>query len=219
MLTRRHLGFALSELLVCTVIFSILTGLCFYAAASGFRMFTHGTSRQALQRDTRAIIAWLQRDLGLSNLFRCKTSEHVAGGYRKDSLALVGMSSWQEPIATDALELPAWDRLIVYLVTPKGALERISFEASALGLPVPLDYASVASGLSQAEAKSSPPRDRRQLSDSVRTFSVTLDQSRNTAVLDLVLETATVDGGSGKARKEVLQIQTTLTPRNTWPRL
>ena len=182
-------------------------------------MFTHGTGRQALQRDTRAIVAWLQRDLGLSNLVRCKTSEHVSGGYRKDSLALVGMSSWQEPIVTDALELPAWDRVIVYLVSDKGALDRISFEAGALGLAVPLDLAGVVSGLSRAEARSSPPRDRRQLSDSVRTFSITLDQSRNTAVLDLVLQTATIDGGGGQVRQEVLQIQTSITPRNTWPRL
>ena len=212
-------GFALAELLICTVIFGLLTGLCFYAAASGFRLFTHGTGRQALQRDTRAVFAWLQRDLGLSNLVRCQTSEHQVGGYRKDTLAVVGMSSWQEPIVTDPLELPAWDRLIVYQVTPLGVLDRVSFEAGALGLAVPLQATGVVSGLARVEAASVAPRDRRRLSDSVRTFAVTLDRSRNTAVLDLVLQGATIDGGTGRARNEVLQIQTTITPRNTWPRL
>lgn len=221
-MTRRRLhstGFALAELLVCITIFALLTGLCLYVAVTGFQIFNQSTARQALQRDTRAIFSWLQRDVGLSNLVRCVVSPHRTGDDSKDALALAGLSNWQQPLATDPLGLPAWNTVVIYQATSQGELHRYSFDATSAGLTVPLEKADVASGLRQAEGGGLQYHDRRHLTNHVRSFSVTLNEARNTAVFDLVLETSTRGVGAGQPRKEVLQLQTTISPRNTWPRL
>ena len=211
-------GLSLAEMLVCMTIFALLTGLCFYVAVSGFRIFNQASGRQALQRDARATFSWLQRDIGLSNLVRCTVSPHSAGGTSKDTLALAGLSSWQQPVPVDALGLPSWNTVIVYKVNADGALSRYGHDASDLGLAVPLQAADVRQTLQQAESGSAPFRDRRQLTPSVRSFSVSLDESRNVAVVDLLLQTATVGSGVTHTRQEVLQLQTTITAKNTWPR-
>ncbi len=221
-MTRRQIhsaGFALAELLLCTAIFAILTGLCFYVAITGFQLFNQSTARQTLQRDTRAIFSWLQRDVGLSNLVRCVVSTHQTGDVSKDTLALAGLSNWQQPIATDPLGLPAWNTVVVYQATPQGELHRYSFDAASAGLTVPLEKTDIANGLRQAEGGGLQYRDRRHLTNNVRSFSVSLNEARNTAVFNLILETTTRGVGAGKPRQEVLQLRTTISPRNTWPRL
>lgn len=212
-------GFALAELLVSMTIFSLVVGLCFYAASAGFRIFAHTTSRQSLQREARAIFAWLQRDMGLSNLVRCRTSQRSNDGHRRDGVAVVGLDSWQTPLSTDPLGLPAWDRVVIYVATRDSSgllLRQLYAPNSAL---IPLTAGDVQSILNEGLAGTTPPSDQRRLSGSVRSFQVDLSEERNQAVFDLVLEDTTVDGGGGRARKEVLQIQTTVRPHNTWPRL
>lgn len=211
-------GFQLAELLVCVTIFSLVGGLCFYAAASGFRLFAQTTSRQALQRDARAIIAWLQRDLGLSNLMRCHTVARDEGAHRRDGLAVVALDSWQEPLPLDALSLPAWNRIVVYAATrgPKGLLMRQQYLPNA---PPPLTAQDVRDTLGPALGGTLNPLEQRRLSGAVQSFSVELVERSNAARIDLTLREETVEGGSGQAREEVLQVQTTITPRNTWPRL
>ncbi len=203
------------------VIFALVVGICFAAAVAGFRIFAQTNSRQSLQRDARAIFAWLQRDVGLSNLVRCRTRSRVAGGEHRDLLAVAALDSWQQPLSVDPLGLPAWDRLVVYEATQnsQGYMIRHLFRPMT-GVAVPLQPESVTAMLDAFEVPGAlDPVDQRRLSSSVRSFRVELSEARNTAVFGLVLSEATVEGGSGGSRNEVLEVQTTIFPRNTWPRL
>jgi hypothetical protein len=223
---RQQHGFQLAELLMSILIFSLVLGVCMYAASAGFRMFAEGSSRQVLQRDARAIFTWLRRDVGLSNLIRCQRVKRLKDGIgpdRRDVLGVAAMDSWQQPLAVDELGLPAWNRLVVYMATPNqnGLLLRQSYQPSG-AYSAPLDANEVSAmvgGIANGPVGAFNVKDQRRLSGSVRSFAVELSESRNTAVFDLILTEATVEGGSGRARDEVLQIQTTIFPHNTWPRL
>lgn len=163
--------------------------------------------------------AWLQRDVGLSNLVRCQRVARPINSDRRDVLAVAAMDSWQQPIPTDSLGLPAWNRLVVYTATP-----------NAQGLMIRQQYNAIATPLSEQNVISMldtivngpvgglVATDQRRLSGSLRSFSVELSQARNTAVFDLILSEATA-GPAGGQRTEVLQVQTTIFPHNTWPRL
>ena len=215
-------GFQLAELMLSIFIFSIVGGLCFYAAASGFRIFANTNSRQTLQRDARAVFAWLQRDVGLSNLIRCERAERLVGSDRRDVLAVAAMDSWQQPIAADGLGLPAWNRLVVYEATDnsRGLLLRQLYTPPAGAIPLQAQTVeNMLATLVSGAVGSFNPTDQRRLSGSVRHFEVELSEARNTAVFDLILTEDTVQAGSGRARAEVLQVKTTIFPRNTWPRL
>ena len=216
---RRSGGFSLTELVLCSAIFSLLTALCLLLAVRGFAMFEQSNARQSLQKDARAIFSWLQRDVGLSNLVRCVVSAQTVEGAAHDTLAVVGMASWQQPVTSDALGLPAWNSVVVYQSTPDGLLFRSYCEASAAGLSVPLVRSEVATALQQAVHGSLPYRDRRQLSSSIAHFAVVLDEGRNSAHVDLMLRTTTRGVGADTQRGEVLQLNSMITPRNTWPRL
>lgn len=217
----RPAGFQLTELLLSALLFGLVVGLCFYSAAAGFRIFTQTTGRQSLQRDARAIFAWLQRDVGVSNLVRCRSAARPVGGDRRDVLAVVGLDSWQ-PIPADSMGLPAWNRVIVYEATAnsRGVMLRYLFEPAS-GTPVPLQANAVQDMLNGylTVAGALDPLDQRRLSSSVRSFAVELSEARNTAVFNLVLSEETVQAGGGQSRTEVLEVRTTVFPRNTWPRL
>jgi hypothetical protein len=219
----RRPGFQLAELLVSVFIFAIVVGICFYAAAAGFRIFAHTTGRQTLQRDARAIFAWLQRDVGLSNLVRCDREARPTGSDRRDVLAVAALDSWQQPIAVDSLGLPAWNRVVVYqAMSSRNILLRQLFSPATSPIPTPLEFATVddiVDKIVDGTVGVYNPIDQRRLTSSLRSFSVELSEPRNTAVFNLILSEATVEGGSGRARNEVLQVQTTIFPRNTWPRL
>lgn len=213
-------GFQLAELLVSVLIFGIVASICAYAAASGFRTFANTTSRQTLQRDARAIFAWLQRDVGLSNLVRCQRIARPIDSDRRDVLAVAAMDSWQQPIAVDPLGLPRWDRLVVYMATPnaQGQLLRQQYDPVAIPLSAG-DVTDMLDTIVNGAVGGLVQTEQRRLTGSLCSFSVELSEARNTAVFDLILSDATVNGGGGGERTEVLQVQTTIFPHNTWPRL
>lgn len=211
-------GFQAAELLIATVIFLMISLLCFFAAAAGFRIFTQTTSRQILQRDARAIFAWLQRDAGMTNLLLCAREQRTSvEGQRIDSLGMAGMNSWQEPIALDLNGVPAWNRVIAYVVVPTvgepGTLLRQVRGPG--GAAIPLTEPDIASLLSS----SAPPLDQRRLSGAIRSFAADISLHRQLLIFELVLEEKTVSGGTGRERSEVLELQTVIRPQNTWPRL
>lgn len=216
---KRRRGFQLAELVLSIGIFALVGTVCFYAAASGFRIFANASGRQVLQRDARAIFTWLQRDVGLSNLVRCASVQRDEGGLRRDGLGVAAMDSWQQPLQVDTLGLPSWNRMVTYIATrdPRGLLLRQLY--SPAGRPLPLAHSGVVAMLDEAVGGTLSPLDQRRLSGGVESFAVEISESRNTVVFDLVLKEATVQAGGGQARQETLQVQTTIFPRNTWPRL
>lgn len=218
----RLAGLVLSELLVSIFVFSLVSGICFYTAASAFRIFTNANSRQSLQRDAQAVASWLQHDLSTTNLMRAQQVQRDFSANRRDALAVVSMSSWQQPIATDTLSLPAWDRAVVYLTSLEepGKLLRKSLLAN--GNPLPLQAPGIANILNDIVNEAFPNNqleNQRRLSNAVQSFSVEILPAYNSISIDLVLSEQTVQGGSGQARKETLEIHTAISPHNTWPRL
>ena len=216
-------GFQLAELLLSVFIFSFVGGLCFLAAASGFRVFNHTSGRQALQRDARAIFTWLQRDVGLSNLLRCERVERITGSDRRDSLAVAAMNSWQQPLRVDSLGLPEWNRVVVYhttsSATPGRLVRQVYIPSSS---DIPLQFQTVSQLLTQVVTETAgavAPADQRRLSGSIRSFSISKLESSNKLDFSLTLQESTVDAGGGQPRLETLQVETTIYPRNTWPRL
>ncbi len=211
-------GFQMAELLVASMVFLLLSGLCFYAASAGFRLFAQTTSRQVLQRDARALFAWLQRDAELTNLVLCSVDRQTSvEGYPRTRLGMPTLNSWSEPITVDDNGVPRWDRVVCYTVTEQLGRPGILFRQvkGPQGEPLPL----TADGVRAVLGSFDQPQDQRRLSGSIRSFEVDISLARDLLVFDVVLEDETVSGGTGQTRSEILEFQTVLRPQNTWPRL
>ena len=208
-------GTTLAELLVVSLIFSMVLAICMFAAVTGFRMFEQTNARQQLQRDASAVFAWLQRDLEVSNLLLCHTEERTSGADNRDKLGLVGLSSWQEPIAKTALGYPDWNRVIVYSATrdpEAGLLLRQSIEppGGIIGISTVQDF------MTDAVLSNS---DMRRLASGVKSFRAARAVSEESIRIDLMLTKVTVQTGTGGERREVFEVQTSVRPRNTFPKI
>lgn len=203
-------------------IFSLIMGLCFFAASFAFRLFAQTTSRQSLQRQARAIFSWLGQDLSLTNMVRCAHDAQNFGSDRRDSVAIVGMASWQAPIDVDSLKLPKWNSAIVYRATLDSPGRFLRQTLTPPHDQIPLQFPTVSTYLAASAGGTTPPGvavEQRQLADSVQSFSIELNQSLDCAVITLSLTDKTVQATTGNRRTEALEVQTTVYPRNTWPRL
>jgi hypothetical protein len=210
---RRQRGTTIAELLVVSLIFSLILGVCMYATVSGFRMFEQAGSRHQLQREAAAIFAWLQRDLEVTNLVRCVTESRTSGIDNRDKLGIVGLGSWQEPIAKDALGHPDWDKVIIYSATrdpEAGQLVRQSIDA-----PGGVTADTVRTFMVDGAALGA---DLRRLAGGVKIFRTVKAVEEESLLIDLVLVQNTVQTGTAGTRKEVFEVQTSVRPRNTFPK-
>jgi len=210
---RRQRGTTIAELLVVSLIFSLILGICMFATVSGFRMFEQAGSRHQLQREAAAIFAWLQRDLEVTNLVRCVTETRTSGIDNRDKLGIVGLGSWQEPIAKDALGHPAWDKVIIYSATrdpEAGQLVRQSVDA-----PGGATADTVRTFMIDGAALGA---DLRRLAGGVKIFRTVKAVEEESLLIDLVLVQNTVQTGTAGTRKEVFEVQTSVRPRNTFPK-
>lgn len=213
---RNHRGLGLVEMLVVCFIFVSILGICVAATLTGFRMFGQSNARQQLQRDAGAVFAWLQRDLESSNLLRCVSEERVIDSSHRDRLGLVSLETWQEPIRKDALGRPEWDQVIVYSATRdpgSGQIVRQSIKAPSTLIPV------TSSGVSDLmNAPGGGGGDLRRLAGGVKSFKVERALPEESMKFTLILSKDTQEIGSGN-RIEVLEVQTSIRPRNTFPQL
>ena len=208
-------GVTLAELLIVSLIFAMIVGICMFATVSAFRMFQQTNTRQQLQRDAAAVFAWLQRDLEVSNLLLCQSEERWSGTDERYKLGLVGLSSWQEPVRRDAVGHPDWDRVIVYSSTrdqPTGQLIRQSAEpvGGIVGIATIRDF-MVDTTLADS--------DMRRLASGVKSFKAEWAVSEESIRIDLLLLKETVQTGTGGTRREVFEVQTAIRPRNTFPKV
>lgn len=210
----RRAGTTIAELLVVSLIFSLVLGICMFATVSGFRMFKQAGARQQLQREASAIFAWLQRDLEVTNLVRCVTESRTSGIDNRDKLGIVGMGSWQEPIDTDALGHPDWDKVIIYSATrdsESGLLVR-----QAIDTPGGANADTVRSFMADGAAADA---DLRRLAGGVKIFRAVKAVEEESFLIDLVLVQDTAQTGTGGTRREVFEVQTSVRPRNTFPKV
>lgn len=213
---RNHRGLGLVEMLVVCFIFVSILGICVGATLTGFRMFNQTNARQQLQRDAGAVFAWLQRDVESSNLLRCVAEERLTDSGNRDRLGLVTLGSWQEPIRKDALGRPEWDQVIVYSATRdpgSGRILRQSIQAPSALIPV------TSEGVSDLMKASGPGGgDLRRLAGGVKSFVAERSIPDESVKFTLILSKDTQEIGSGN-RTEVLEVQTSIRPRNTFPQL
>lgn len=209
-------GLGLAETLVVCFIFTLISGLCVLASITGFRMFSQTNARQALQRDAGAVFAWLERDIESSNLTFNVVESRMVDTNHRDRLAVGGLGSWTEPIKTDGMGHPAWDRVVVYEATREtedGQLLRKVTDVAASRLP--LTTATVVDIMTNVGSTF----DVRRLAGGVRNFEVIKSVGLESVQVKMILTQRTTEVGSHNARTEVLEVQSSVRPRNTFPRL
>lgn len=213
-------GLALMELLVAISMFTLVMGLCLFAAVSGFRMFGQTNIRYQLQRDIGAIFAWLRRDIESTNLLKTQVIERTSGDKSRDCLGFVSLASWQEPLDVTATGEPNWNRLIVYTATrdvEAGQLVRQVHEPNPGAIP--LDAAYLSSFLPGILDGSIQVFDQRRLAGGIAEFAVTRSIDNESLHFRLKLSQKAVEAGAGRPRAEVLEVETAIHPRNTIPRI
>jgi hypothetical protein len=209
-------GTTIAELLVVSLIFSIILGICMFATITAFRMFQQTNARQQLQRDAAAIFAWMQRDLEVSNLNLTVGESRTSGTDDRFRIGMVGMADWEEPILRDSIGHPAWNRVIVYSATrdpDTGLLVRQSVNVPG-GLAV---NAGTVSDLMKDSA--TQDADLRRLASGVKIFRASPSMANESVQIELVLTQQTSQLGTGGQRREVLEIQTSVRPKNTFPKI
>jgi len=227
-------GFTLIESLVTI---AVLGGLVlvifavFQVGATGFRV---GTNRLDLQGDLRRLMAPLRKDLQNSSFQSTSfVSQSINVPSRpprpnptvtvqRDGLSMNGLL---QPEDDDSYNkdsgLPIWDCYICYFATldqPDGKLVRMVLRDPShdvLSRPLnlgPADLSSANRDLLQNNLK--------VLSDQMMEFGVTLDQSNQLVRLHLRLRSKIGHQMmGGRSLVEILEIQTTINPANTNPRL
>lgn len=215
-------GFQMLELIVCTGIFLLVALLCAYLASTGFSLFSHTSSRHVLQRDARAMMAWLRRDAGLTNLnlIRVDNNRVSDSGFARNAVGIPSLQSWQDPLPTSALGLPDWNQMVIYLPTrdePHGTLYRQVFN-SVGGGHFPLTAPSAQSLFEDLIGGTTKIDAQRRLSSAIKELDFEVTVENDLLLVDLVVEEDAVSGSTGRARKEVLEINVAIKSRNTWPR-
>lgn len=213
-------GLALIELLVAMTMFTVVLGLCLFAAVTGFRMFGQTNIRYRLQRDGNAVFAWLRKDIESTNLLKCKVVERTSGTERRDSLGVVGLDSWQEPINLTSHGEPNWNRLVLYTATrDPGSGQLLRQVHSPSPADVPLTFVDIEFVMPRILDGSESVFDQRRLAGGIVNFAVNrslIDQSLHFTVK---LSQSSVESGAGRPRAEVLELQTAIHPRNTIPKI
>lgn len=207
------------ELLIAITVFTLVLLVSMYAAVSGFRMFGHTNVRQQLQRDSASVFAWLRQDLESTNLLRCFVRHREVSGNDRDCLGAVGMESWREPILKDVLGHPKWDRVLVYTATreDKGHLFRRVLVPDAAR--VPLSKQDVINLLDGSLKGTYPVHDQRRLASGLKVFKVEHSREAESLFFTMKISQTVLNAGSGQPKAEVLEVQTAIYPRNTFPRL
>jgi len=213
-------GLALLELLVAITIFTAILGLCLHTAVTGFRMFGQTNVRQRLQRDTGAVFSWVRRDVEATNLLLSEVVPRSAGLEPRDSVAFVGLTSWEAPLPLTSLGEPQWNQVVAYTATreePYGQLLRQSLNPAPAH--VPLSQPGVSGFQADLLNGTADLKDQRRLAGGIKAFSVARNLTDESFQFTLKVAAETVEAGGGRGREEVLEVQTAIHPRNTSPKV
>lgn len=227
-------GFTLLEAMFTVAIMGglivILAGV-FSTAAAGFKL---GNSRLGLQGELRRILAPLRRDLRNASYQSASVAPiavRVAAAppgavpqvdVRRDRLCFNGLknngrnNSQYDPDSGK----PLWDCYLVYFATadnPNGRLVRAVLDVSP-----PRLTARVFPNLNGADLSLSNPalaaEGLRVLSKQVLAFDAELDDTTQMVRFGLRLR-AEAGRREGKSTAEIMEVQISVRPANTWPRL
>lgn len=227
-------GFTLLESLVTMAVLGGLIVVVFAVFRVGATGFKVGTNRLDLQGDLRRLMAPLRKDLQNTSFQSTSfVSQSLSVPARppnlnptvtvqRDGLSMNGLLQPEDSDSYDKDSgLPIWDCYLCYFVTldqPDGKLVRMVLKdpsRDVLSRPLnlgPGDLSSSNGNLIQ--------NNLRVLSDQMMDFGVTLDQSNQLVRLHLRLRSKVGHQMmGGRSLVEILEIQTTINPANTNPRL
>lgn len=231
---KRRCGFTLLEALLTISIMGGMMGVLlavFAAAGPGYKL---GSTRLDLQSDLRRILGPLRRDLFNSAFQSLSVLGRIADVAANPPYDQPRLSVHRDALCMNALSRggtspaeysptsgrPMWDCYVVYFATrddPNGNLIRMVLRdtsVSDIAQPIPsLNEADLS--LSNANLLNN---DWKELSSQVLEFSASLDEGNQLVRFHLKIRGA-AGRREGKSTAEVLEIESTLRPDNTWPRL
>lgn len=219
-------GFTLLETVVTTMVLGSLMLVIFAVFSLGASGFRVGSNRLQLQGDLRRVLIPLRRDLENSSFPSMSATVLEIATPQKPPLPLPSMPARRDGICMNGLRdslsdssyadgsgLPQWDCFVLYFATqdlPDGRLMRLLLKdatPSVLSLPRPLSLADLS--FANPDLIS---REARVVSDQVLGFQVRLDSSNQLVHVGLKLRTR-------EPQLELLEIEMTIDPLNTSPRL
>lgn len=228
-------AFTLLESLVTIAVLGGLVLVVFAVFEVGVTGFRVGGNRLDLQGDLRRVLTPLRKDLQNSsfqslsmvtvsayNIPLKPPAASPAVTVQRDGLCMNGLRNTQDDDSYDADSgLPVWDCFICYFASldaPDGKMLRMMLkDPSRNTLSVPRSLASSDLSLSNPDLLAN---NIRVLSDQVMEFGVTLDPSNQLVRLHLKLRSKVGrQQMGGRSLVEVLEIETTVDPANTNPRL
>lgn len=211
------------EMSIAAFTFLIIFGVGVVAVSRGMHIHAEASVKQSLQREIKAISAFLEADGSKTNFFRTLNEPRTtsSGDKKRDALAMVGMNSWQGDIALDALGLPAWDNLITYVATrdDKGSLIRQVVRPAATPIRDTDMPALMATALSGTLNAGDTLLNEKTLSKSVDQFFIETDASLGILTCEIALKESVVKPDGLGSQDEVLNVRIVIFPQNTWPRL
>lgn len=228
-------GFSLLESLVTIAVLGGLVIVIFAIFEVGVTGFKVGGNRLDLQGDLRRLLTPLRKDLqnssyqslsavavSAANIPLKPPKATPAATVQRDGLSMNGLRNYQDEDSYDGDSgLPIWDCFICYFATldsPDGKMVRMLLRDPSR------DTLSVPRGLSPSDLSLSNPdllaSNIRVLSDQVMEFGVTLDPSNQLVRLHIKLRSKVGrQQMGGRSLVEILEIDTTVDPANTNPRL
>jgi len=227
-------GFTLLEALITVLILGSLTGVVFMVFAVGASAFRVGNNRLDLQSDLRRVLTPLRRDLENTSFQSISATTSEVDTPQNPPAASPTVLARRDGICMNALRdslsdasyapgtgLPNWDGFLLYFATrdnPDGRMVRLVLKDPTPGvLSVPRNLAAADLSLANPDVVSG---EARILSDQILDFRVTLDSSNQLVNLSLKFRTkAGHQSLGGRSLIEVLEIDTSIDPANTNPRL
>ncbi|MFN8610519.1 MAG: prepilin-type N-terminal cleavage/methylation domain-containing protein [Vulcanimicrobiota bacterium] len=227
-------GFTLLESLVTIAVFGGLVVFLFGVFSVGASGFKVGTNRLELQSEMRRVLTPLRKDLQNSS-FQTMSSVAVSTNVpqnppfpspgldvQRDGICMNGLRNLNSESSYDSeTGLPVWDCFICYFGTldsPDGKMVRMLLRDPShdvVGTPRSLSAGDLS--LSNPDLLNGGVK---VLSDELMEFGVSLDNSNQLVRLHLKLRSkAGHQQMGGRSLVEVLEIQTTVDPINTHPRL
>ena len=204
----------------------------FEVGVTGFKV---GGNRLDLQGDLRRVLTPLRKDLQNSsfqsisavsvkadNIPLKPPSPNPATTVQRDGLCMNGLRNSQDDDSYDSVSgLPVWDCFVCYFATldsPDGKMVRMLLRdpsRDTLGVPRPLSSSDLS--LSNPDLMASNVR---LLSDQIMEFGAVLDPANQLVRLHLKLRSKVGHQQmGGRSLVEILEIETTVDPANTNPRL
>lgn len=113
-------GFSLTELVLTTALFGLISLLVFSMLLSGSRSFHIVMSRSTLQGELNRTLARLQGEVrrssaGLASLVR--GSDRQLNGQSRDGICISSLRDWRSAASYDMDGTPQWDEFVLYYAT------------------------------------------------------------------------------------------------------